>query len=335
MKWTEEEIDILKKYYFKMMARDIQQKYLFNRTIEAIKLKAERIGLRADLSKISSIMNRKYHCNELFFCIPNNINSYWSGFIAADGYVYTGEKNGLKLSINLKKSDYLHLQKMNKNMNGNYLIRIDDNTCYLTISGYNNIINDLKDNFSIVQKKSLILQPPKIYNEDYIRSFIRGYFDGDGCLSKINKFNGWQVNITSGSLDIITWIKNQTENFLMNIKCNIYHYNKYYCLILSTRQALRFLQWLYYNSTQDTRLDRKYNSFLQLQSRCYEIDNKKLYSKYRGVTYDKSRNKWISNLKYKKQYIHVGRFLTEKEAARAYNAKAQEMGLFDRCYEVN
>jgi len=61
---------------------------------------------------------------------------------------------------------------------------------------------------------------------------------------------------------------------------------------------------------------------------------KKYYSKYRGVSYDKSRHQWTARLKHKNIYVHIGRFSTEKEAALAYNAKARELGLLDRCYEV-
>lgn len=51
-------------------------------------------------------------------------------------------------------------------------------------------------------------------------------------------------------------------------------------------------------------------------------------SKYIGVCFDKSRNKWLSSCKiyYKKT---IGRFDTEEEAAKAYNAYIIENGLQD------
>lgn len=48
-------------------------------------------------------------------------------------------------------------------------------------------------------------------------------------------------------------------------------------------------------------------------------------SKYKGVCWDKSRNKWASKLCFNGNNIHIGRFETEIEAAKAYDAKAREL----------
>lgn len=48
-------------------------------------------------------------------------------------------------------------------------------------------------------------------------------------------------------------------------------------------------------------------------------------SEYKGVSWDKSRNKWkaVIGLNYKR--IQIGRYETEKQAAIAYNHKAKEL----------
>jgi group I intron endonuclease len=48
-------------------------------------------------------------------------------------------------------------------------------------------------------------------------------------------------------------------------------------------------------------------------------------SKYVGVSYDKTRNKWKANVTYRTKTIFLGRFSTEIEAAIAYNVKAFEI----------
>lgn len=48
-------------------------------------------------------------------------------------------------------------------------------------------------------------------------------------------------------------------------------------------------------------------------------------SVYRGVSWDKSRNKWFAGISYNHKTIPLGRFNDEKEAARAYNQKAVEL----------
>ena len=53
--------------------------------------------------------------------------------------------------------------------------------CKITLNS-KKISNDLIDK-GIIPNKSLILQPPSILPKFY-KSFILGYFDGDGSISK-------------------------------------------------------------------------------------------------------------------------------------------------------
>ena len=48
-------------------------------------------------------------------------------------------------------------------------------------------------------------------------------------------------------------------------------------------------------------------------------------SKYKGVCWDNSRNKWISYIKKNNRCKHLGRFNNEKDAANAYNERAKEL----------
>jgi hypothetical protein len=50
-----------------------------------------------------------------------------------------------------------------------------------------------------------------------------------------------------------------------------------------------------------------------------------MYSKYLGVSFDKRRGKWVSSITYKSKLINLGRFDLEKDAALAYNRKANEL----------
>jgi hypothetical protein len=48
----------------------------------------------------------------------------------------------------------------------------------------------------------LTLQPPTELGWEYVWSYVRGYFDGDGHATK----DGKGVQITCGSLPFITWV---------------------------------------------------------------------------------------------------------------------------------
>ncbi len=81
--WTKKEIIILNDNYGKIKFFDLIL-MLPGRTSGAIRRKAYDNGLVANLS----ITNKKFvTTNNNFFSVPNTINSYWAGFIAADGCV--------------------------------------------------------------------------------------------------------------------------------------------------------------------------------------------------------------------------------------------------------
>ncbi|MCG3797047.1 HNH endonuclease [Bacillus toyonensis] len=48
-------------------------------------------------------------------------------------------------------------------------------------------------------------------------------------------------------------------------------------------------------------------------------------SKYKGVHWDKEKNKWLAQIMIQRKNVFIGRYLTEEEAAYAYNQKAMEL----------
>ena len=52
---------------------------------------------------------------------------------------------------------------------------------------------------------------------------------------------------------------------------------------------------------------------------------KKSTSIYKGVYFDKKNKKWKSHIKFEKQWYNLGSFKEEKEAAIAYNIKAEKL----------
>jgi hypothetical protein len=60
--------------------------------------------------------------------------------------------------------------------------------------------------------------------------------------------------------------------------------------------------------------------------RSYKKPTKGASSKYRGVYWEKSRNKYLARIRLDSKNIHLGSFTCEKEAALAYNIAAEKYG---------
>lgn len=127
---------------------------------------------------------------EGFFETPNLENSYWAGFIAADGYIYVPKKGQKILGITLKSTDREHLIKLQSSIGAGTLTettRFSEQynkeyygTSYRLSS--DKVCFDLLKNFNIGERKSLTLEPPDL-SGDLTTAFIAGYIDGDGSYS--------------------------------------------------------------------------------------------------------------------------------------------------------
>ena len=122
--------------------------------------------------------------------------------------------------------------------------------------------NDLS-NKGVVPNKSLILQPPQISQEFY-KSFILGYYDGDGSLYKTNQYNNFSFSI-QGTKEILEWI-----NSVFDLNCPLEKRNPqdgkncYYIRIGGVDKIYTVLTELYNSS--NTYLDRKYQIYKNLET---------------------------------------------------------------------
>lgn len=268
--FTQEEKDIIYKMYVedKVGCTTISRVIHKNECTIASYI-AKNIGCRT-----RSEAARKYSCNSDFFeTIDTEEKAYWLGFMYADGYVSSaGVYNHGTVGISLNLCDYEHLEKFKKSMNATYPIKTYKSKnsynssceyCRLLIHNqklYNDAIKQ-----GIVEHKTNILTQPKITNENLVKDFIRGYFDGDGCVSKNTKRNTYAIKIL-GTEDILNYIKEFIH------KNNIAQIKRYYkrknsqtvssLEFAGNNQTKRFLDIIYNKST--IYLDRKYKRYIEL-----------------------------------------------------------------------
>lgn len=211
----------------------------------------------------------KYHCNTMIFSkIDTSEKAYWLGFFAADGINYRRATNAT-IGLNLHRKDRAHLEKFREFCNSDSVI-VD----YIATEGYSNNtpmsklilystqISDDLTKHGVPPRKSLILQPPNI-DEQYYLSFICGYFDGDGSISKSSQSNNYNLTIC-GTQEILNWINdilkitNHLEQRIDTTK------NSYYIRCGGTNKPYNILKKLYSSCT--CHLDRKYELYKELET---------------------------------------------------------------------
>lgn len=142
--------------------------------------------------------------NNNYFSIQNNRMAYILGFLAADGNV---QKNGNRIQSQLSIKDRDQLEMLQKEIGGVEVYEYLSNGyqccgwhCYSA-----QIKKDLAE-YGIIPHKTGHIEIPKKLDKQYWRDFIRGYFDGDGSISK--DANGMRMSITSANPEILIDINN-------------------------------------------------------------------------------------------------------------------------------
>lgn len=156
-----------------------------------------------------------YEIDENYFSKIDSIDkAYFLGLLYADGNVYIKNSiNQLSIELLLEDLKIINLFKICLKTNKPLKFRkskIDKNNfkikerCGLII-GNKKICSDLV-NLGCVPRKTKILKFPQFIKKDdsLLKAFIRGYFDGDGCVS-ISKQNKIKSSIIS------------TEDFILNL----------------------------------------------------------------------------------------------------------------------
>jgi intein-encoded DNA endonuclease-like protein len=212
--------------------------------------------------------NRKHTFNQDYFeNIDNEHKAYWLGFITADGYINSrGNTTGITLDI----KDINHLQKFLDDLDakstkihlrtGRY--NKDNpitNKCYINL--YSRKMNNDLQKLGITTTKSNTLKPLSGIPEHLIPHFIRGYFDGDGCVfesyTKVKNRSYYEPGITFvGTYDFMTYLNTQLPIILPSLRKDTRVSNSYTLYYRSKPRFLILEEYLYKNST--IYLDRKF-----------------------------------------------------------------------------
>jgi hypothetical protein len=216
---------------------------------------------------------RNHHFNEkIFDTINTKEKAYWLGFLMADG---CNQKSVNYVYITLKGNDKPHLEKFAKFVGmsiDRVLLKIGEynNKPYpaATIRLYSKHLCLQLEKLGCMPNKSLSVKFPEYLDENLYSHFIRGLFDGDGCLTYSMDGNykqyGWGLTSTyemlfpikncfSNDLDMYVGLHNssKTGKNTWSIECS------------GNLKIVKLLNWLYKDAGPEIRLDRKYNKYIE------------------------------------------------------------------------
>ncbi len=168
----------------------------------------------------------------------------------------------------------------------------------------------------MVHNKSDCVFIPKVIPDGLIIHFIRGYFDGDGCLCRRTKKPIFTFGIVSKSKLIIEQISAFFKK-KYEIHISIY-YNKskniYKLGVCGNQKAYKIMSLIYTNAT--IYLNRKYNKYLELIQIMSSHQEQKT-SKYKNISHNKKENVWVVVYQNNKTIYYIARCKTEKKAIEA------------------
>lgn len=190
--------------------------------------------------------------------------AYVLGWIASDGCISTGD-----VTISLQVSHRPILESI-KRLTG-FVGAIHNTSHYdtRTLKTYHRAVLSLHSKalvelatYGLGPRKSLTLEYPDL-PKNMQANFVRGFFDGDGCISKMApprtsyriSFCGPRPFLKSLRAVINAQNDINSGSISRNGKIAVLAYN-------GRHSAERILHWMYEGSTLDTRLARKYSKYL-------------------------------------------------------------------------
>lgn len=227
--------------------------------------KVDRRTLAKHFKELGIEIINKQNCSKfnehIFDQIDSEEKAYWLGFIFADGYISSsplreGIKNVYQFEISLGIKDIEHLNKFKKFIEFKKDIITDKNRCRFIVANKHlwTTLNEL----GCTPNKSLSLKFPNI-PQNLVKHFIRGYFDGDGCILR-------HVHNTCVTPHIeLLGTKQMLEHVLLysgisaKYKHDIRHSEETWSLEWTKELGIEFINYLYNNCS--IYLNRKYELY--------------------------------------------------------------------------
>lgn len=252
-----QEQEIVDKYYTHK-AKDLAKQYNCSKSLI--------IKIWANAGITEKKPYRVYELNENFFqCIDTPEKAYFLGLLSADGNISTFENKQNTIRISLQQEDRYIIEKFEECISTNKPIRDYESDRGSFIGKYSTlelssdkISNDLgKYNLFPNHTHSFKFF---IFEEPLMSHYVRGYFDGDGCItfrkkddyrSAVCSICGYHKNLVVlqnylSSINITTHWREDKRDYGIDAFGNILTQNK--------KECYDFIKYLYGNCNEESGL---------------------------------------------------------------------------------
>jgi len=188
--------------------------------------------------------------------------AYWLGFCYADAY---NSDEALRLTLAIKDID--HVRKFAKFFGlGEDRVFYDEKSACLHL--HSKYLCETMTKHGCPRAKSFIIKYPEWLDESLTVHFIRGTFDGDGCLTFRKRNREWKWDI-AGTHHFCNGVR---DVLLKEVGINTYIYcisktnkNTYVVSTSGNEKIATICDWMYQDAHDEIMLTRKYEKYLQLK----------------------------------------------------------------------
>ena len=222
---------------------------------------------------------RAHNVNDDYFKVQSHNMAYILGFLASDGGV---SKSSNHFSIDIQRADEEILYKIKDELSyegpiEHYTNNSGHEYSRLRVCSYT-IKQDLA-HYGIIPHKTFTLVPPTFLDERYFISYIRGYFDGDGCICTDYKKYKYNWYICGARKEVIEWMRQVLLNkygiitSLSTSTKTLSQGDHFYSMQVYKKETiLKLFEILYVPNS--IYMERKY----QIMKTFYDIKSTRLYS---------------------------------------------------------